>query len=243
VIEIWRPNIGSGDDSQHAYDGIYSAQGINNHGDSFYVWLLSLLRPIPRRQLLDVSCGEGALVRCAGNLGLCAHGTDFSFAAVARARRVTGGVNFAHSDGTALPFPRGAFDYVTCIGSLEHFVDPEGGMREIARVLGSHGEACIFVPNTYSLLGNVNYVRKHGHVFDDGFQPIQRYNTRVGWQQMLERSGLCVRRVAKWEITRPRTSSDRLWYLRRPRKIAHLLASFLIPVNLADSLVFICAKA
>ena len=115
-------------------------------------------------------------------------------------------------------------------------------MQEICRTLRSDGVACILLPNTFSLFGNVTYAAGHGDAFDDG-QPIQRYNTRVGWTRMLEQSGLSVERVVKYEITIPRTRVDWGWYLRRPRKIAHLVASLVLPLNLANCHVFLCKRA
>jgi SAM-dependent methyltransferase len=240
VIEIWHTREEAQAGSQAAYDEIYTGAGICLR-DSFYLWLVRLLQPQAGRRLLDVSCGQGTLVRFARQAGLNACGADFSGAAVRRARQLVGTGSFALADGTQLPFPDAAFDYCTCIGSLEHFVDPEGGMREIGRVLRPGGTACVLVPNTFSLFGNVNYARKRGEIFDDG-QPIQRYNTRGGWQAMLERSGLRVQAVKKWEIETPYTLPDVLWYLRRPRKVAHLLAGLIVPTNLANSLVYLCGR-
>lgn len=241
MIEIWRTQVGSSADSQRAYDGIYSGDGIRLL-DSFYLWLLDLLHPGPGSTLLDVSCGEGALVDLARRRRVAAFGTDFSAAAVRRANDQTRRAIFAGADGTQLPFPDASFDHVTCIGSLEHFVDPAAGVREISRVMAPRANACILLPNTFSLLGNVNYARKYGDAFDDG-QPIQRYNTRVGWQHLIEEGGLRVTAVHKYELPWPLTASDYLWYLRRPRKIIHLLVGLAIPLNLANCHVYLCKKA
>ncbi len=240
MIEIWRPQIRGTDESQRAYDDIYDDAGIRLL-DSFYLWLLSLVDPQPGRRLLDVSCGQGALVGFARQANIAAYGLDFSRAAIQRAQAAIG-ASFIVGDGTRLPFPDQSFDYVTCIGSLEHFADPLAGMREISRTLRPDGAACILLPNTFSLFGNINYARTHGDAFDDG-QPIQRYNTPVGWRHMLAQSGLHVQRTVKYELPWPRTRGDWGWYLRRPRKIAHLLAGIALPINLANCHVFLCAKA
>ncbi len=199
------------------------------------------LEPQPGRRLLDVSCGQGVLVGLARQADIVAYGLDFSRAAIQHARRIIG-ANFVLGDGMHLPFPDQSFDYITCIGSLEHFSDPLAGMREISRTLRGNGMACILLPNTFSLFGNVNYARKYGAAFDDG-QPIQRYNTPVGWSHMLTESGLTVRRIIKYELPWPRTRSDWCWYLRRPRKIIHLLAGMALPANLANCHVFLCVRA
>ncbi len=238
MIEIWRPQVSGTDESQTAYDAIYGHEGIRQL-DSFYLWLLGLLHAERGSRLLDVSCGEGALVRFARAAGLRACGVDFSAEAMRFARSTAGHAWYAVADGTRLPFGDAAFDSVCCIGSLEHFEHPEAGMAEIRRVLRPTGRACILLPNTFSLLGNVNYARKTGEVWDDG-QPIQRYNTRGGWARMLVRSGLAVERVVGYELPPPRTRRDLFWYLRRPRKAAHFLVGRMLPLNLMNCHVFLC---
>jgi len=241
VIEIWHPEISTVRHSKAAYDVIYTGEGIRLL-DSFYLWLIELMAPPSRSRLLDVSCGEGALVGFARQQDIEAHGVDFSSAAIQCARQATEHASFAVANGVALPFGDESCDFVSCIGSLEHFADPTAGMREIARVLRTTGTACILLPNTFSLLGNVNYARKCGDAFDDG-QPIQRYHTRIGWAGLLEQNGLRVLRTEKYEMVWPRTHADRLWYLRRPVKIAHLALGGILPLNLANCFVYLCAKA
>lgn len=238
MIEIRHSEVNTAKQSQQAYDGIYSGTGIR-HRDAFYVWLLGLVQPKPGTKLLDVSCGEGKLVELARRRGVFACGVDFSVSAVLRATSDTQLREFAVADGTSLPFRDASFDIITCIGSLEHFVDPSAGVREISRVMAPGARACILLPNTFSLLGNVDYARRYGDIFDDG-QPIQRYNTRCGWQRLLENNGLRVIAVHKWELTRPCSVGDYLWYARRPRKLAHYLIGTILPLNLANCFVYIC---
>ena len=240
MIEIWHPQVQHGADSRLAYDGIYTDAGIHLL-DSFYIWLLSLIQPPSGANLLDVSCGEGALVMWARRRGVAACGVDFSRAAIRRACATTGQPSFTVGDGARLPFSTAQFDYVTCIGSLEHFEQPALGIREIQRTLRPEGKACILLPNTFSLLGTVNYARKTGEIFDDG-QPIQRYNTRMGWARLLAENGLPVYRVEKYELPWPQTAVDWRWYLRRPRKLAHLLVGMMLPINLANCHVFLCSR-
>ena len=89
MIEIWHSEISTGWHSKAAYDVIYTGGGIRLQ-DSFYLWLIELLAPGSHGRLLDVSCGEGALVGFARQQGIEAHGIDFSSAAIRRARQATG---------------------------------------------------------------------------------------------------------------------------------------------------------
>jgi SAM-dependent methyltransferase len=123
------------------------------------------------------------------------------------------------ADGELLPLPDMCADYVTHIGSLEHYQDPEAGIREITRVLKPSGVACVLLPNLFGLFGNILYVWKNGHVFDDG-QPLQRYDTKGGWKDMLVTNGLVPFHIVRYESEFPRTWQDLAWYLLRPNKLA-----------------------
>ncbi len=222
--------------TRRAYDSIYSGPGIR-HLDSLYRWILRLLRPLPGKRLLDVACGMGVLPRMAAEMGLEAHGCDLSEQAIRLGTRSTARLLVAN--GERMPYADGVFDYVTNIGSLEHYEDPAAGVQEMARVLAPSGWACVLLPNTFSLLGNVLFAWHTGRTADDG-QPIQRYAARYEWQDLLEANGLIVVRTAKYERELPTSLADGIWYLRHPKALAHLLLTPLLPLNLANSFVFLC---
>lgn len=227
--------------TREAYDTIYQDNGIRLL-DSFYRWLLRQLRPVAGRRLLDVACGEGVLPNLArAEFGLDAYGCDLSLAGLQIAGGA-GGRTFAAGSGEQLPFATGSFDYVTCIGSLEHFLDMEAGVRELARVLRPGGTAMILVPNTYSLTSNIYSALKHGRSTVDN-QPLQRYLARNEWAMLLEANGLLVERTVKQERTAPDNLDDLLWYLGHWRELVRVLAAPLIPTNLATCFVYLCRHA
>lgn len=221
---------------QRAYDRIYSGPGIR-HLDSFYRWILCLLQPMRGRRLLDIACGVGVLPRIALEMGVKAYGCDLSEQAIRSGAKLTAGLLVAN--GEQLPYADGSFDYVTSIGSLEHYEDPAAGIREIVRVLAPSGLACVLLPNTFSLLGNVLFAWHTGRTADDG-QPIQRYAARYEWQDLLEANGLTVVHTVKYECELPTSWADMVWYLRHPKALARLLLTPLLPLNLANSFVFLC---
>jgi SAM-dependent methyltransferase len=140
-----------------------------------------------------------------------------------------------------MPYADGTFHFLTNIGSLEHYVDPTEGAREMARVLAPDGVACVFLPNTFSLLGNMLYAWHNGRTADDG-QPIQRYAARFEWQDLLEAGGLTVIRTHKWESTPPMSPRDLWEYLKHPKAFIRLCLTPFLPLNLANSFVFICKR-
>jgi SAM-dependent methyltransferase len=240
MIEIRKQPEVSDAWSKGEYDRIYTGAGIRQT-DSFYAWLVGLMQPARGTRLLDISCGEGSLGRLAASRGIQAVGLDLSEAAL----RVAAGEDrqqwFVAGDAQRLPFASGRFDYVSNIGSLEHYLDPELGASEMARVLRPGGLACVLLPNIYSLLDNIWYAYRFGRTFED-HQPIQRYAARYDWQGLLERGGLRVVRTVKYQREWPTRWADVGYYLRRPKALVRLLLTPLVPLNLASCFVYLCGR-
>lgn len=223
---------------RQAYNRLYVDRPIR-HSDSFYLWILGLIRPATGQRYLDVACGQGRLVELAAARGLYALGTDLALSAVQASPEASR--RLLACNGEALPFPDGAFDRLTNIGSLEHYVDPVKGLREMARVLHPDGRACLLLPNTYSLFANMLSALHQGRTSDDG-QPIQRYAARYEWQDLIESHGLRVLETHKYECEWPLSWTDWQAYLRRPKALVRLLLTPLLPLNWANSFVYICGR-
>jgi len=103
-----------------------------------------LQRTMDRRhgRVLDLGCGEGALLDAAGLQGI---GADLNPARLALA--VQKGLQVIHADGARLPFADASFDTVVCMEVLEHVPNMETLMSEAERVLAPGGYWVISVPN------------------------------------------------------------------------------------------------
>jgi SAM-dependent methyltransferase len=207
---------------------------------SFYLWLLDKI-PLPSKgSFLDVSCGTGELVRLANSDGLNAVGIDFSSVVTHRAARAgSGEAAYLTAAGESLPLADQSFDIVTNIGSLEHFLNPEEGIREMSRVMKKDGIAVVLVPNTFSLLSNVLSVWRTGSIAIDE-QPIQRYGSRADWAALLRGNGLRIQKTIKYERPYPRSWQDLMYYLRKPKELLRVVLTPLIPTNLAYAFLFVC---
>lgn len=225
--------------TRQAYDRIYDGKGLLQL-DSFYLWLIGLLKPIKGKVLLDISCGQGRLVALAHRQGLRAVGVDFSMEGVKIGSLETPEACWIDGDGEQLPFADSSIDYVAHIGSLEHYINPQAGADEIARVLKPGGKAVVLLPNSFGLLGNIRYVTRYGDIFDDG-QPLQRYGTRRVWEDILTHNGLKIQKVLGFsEIPTPRTLPDWIWLIKHPQKILRKFINIFIPLNLTNHFVFVC---
>jgi len=240
MIEIRHYRMEHTRDSQEAYNKLH-AQKRFTHLDSYYLWLLSLLKPQKGEVLLDISTGEGRLVQLANKKGFFAVGIDFSSTGIGIAHQNEPKANWLIGNGEYLPFVDSCIDYITNIGSLEHFQNPEAGIREISRLLKPEGIACILLPNTFSFFGNILYNIRTGYIFDDG-QPIQRYHSIMGWYDMLVNNGLMPYKTIGYELVSPRVWEDIVWYILHPQKIIRKFISIFLPKNLSNCIIYLCRK-
>lgn len=220
------------------YERIYLENAVQLR-DSFYLWIINILKPQPNELLLDISCGSGRLVRLARERGIKAWGVDYAITAFPERNHSEEERFWIVADGENLPFPKGIFNYATHIGSLEHYLNPKEGALEVARMIKADGNACVLLPNSFGLLGNIKHVMLTGDIFDDG-QPLQRYGTRITWAKLLTGAGLKIKRTIGYgEVEFPRNLSDTLSLIKRPFKILKAIIAVLLPTNLANHFVFL----
>jgi SAM-dependent methyltransferase len=96
-------------------------------------------------RMLDVGCGDGAVVKLAQDCGWQAEGVDFDPDAVANAR--SQGLAVRLGKLTEQKFPNDLFDLVLMNHVIEHVYDPLGTLREIRRVLRPGGLLVVTTPN------------------------------------------------------------------------------------------------
>jgi SAM-dependent methyltransferase len=224
------------------YNRLFSTSGIRAHS-AYYRWILKLLNPKPNSRLLDVSCGEGIFLREVSQKArtIKTFGLDISDVAVSIARRKSPASVCVLADGQRLPFSSVLFDYVTCLGSLEHYLDQELGLREIHRVGKKDSCFCIVLPNSLSMDLFLHVLRKGSRPVDD-FQIIERTATRSEWQALLDKNGFDVKSVHGSNLW-PELFQEGTLKLKSLSKYAkRRLVKLFCPLNLAREFVFICKK-
>ncbi len=119
-----------------------------------------LAQPKPVDRLLEVGCGGGHVLREFPECELT--GVDVSSEMLAKAK-----VNLAdfratlqHGPLAAHEFPADSFDIVVCTEVLEHVLDPEPILAEIARVIRPGGRVVITFPNDHLINGLKDVIRK-----------------------------------------------------------------------------------
>ena len=112
--------------------------------------LRGLLKKLPAQtnhSVLDIACGTGAWLEVLTDAGAKPHGIDISEKAVAVCQARLPGGDFRVGVAEQLPYPDNYFDLVSCLGSLEHFLDQPGALREMVRVAKARALFLLVVPN------------------------------------------------------------------------------------------------
>lgn len=165
------------------YDHVYyrnACPGIGTSGDS--IALARRLGITPGTQLLDIACGTGEWLRCAKDFGAQISGIDISEKAISVCRQGLPDGDFHIGVAETLPFADNQFDLVTCLGSLEHFVDQPAALKEMHRVVKPNGKLLILVPNAGFLTYRLNLFRgTHQQSVRETIRSLDEWE-RMFWQ-------------------------------------------------------------
>ncbi|MBU2099605.1 methyltransferase domain-containing protein, partial [Candidatus Micrarchaeota archaeon] len=129
------------------------------------------------KKLLDVGCGGGFFLKQAEKFLKC-FGVDFSLEALIQAKKNCN-ADLILASASSLPFKDRSFDFVSCLGSLEHFIEMEKALNEMQRVLKNKGKANFYVPNSNFILFKLNKATY--------FQPNERLASLNEWRKLLEK--------------------------------------------------------
>ncbi len=106
--------------------------------------------PLTNRKVLDVGCGDGAVLRDMVRYGATAddlHGVDLLSDRIERARELTPGAHIAVADAQSLNYEDGSFDLVLGFTLLSSIVGPEARARvanEMRRVTRHGGVVLLY---------------------------------------------------------------------------------------------------
>ena len=159
------------------YDRVYYADAsakvdIPGH----YRRLARRFRPWKDVHLLDVACGTGQWLGAAAALGAIPAGIDISQKALDICRTRLPAAELHCGSAERLPFADRQFHVISCLGALEHFLDPQAALREMVRVAQPGAVFILLVPNS-------------------GFLPL-RFGLYSGTQQSVVREE--VRSLSEW---------------------------------------------
>ena len=224
-----------------SYDQLYGEGWLGEHHNIEQQALLIESAGVRHGLHLDVACGMGYSLDIGKDLGAISIGLELSSVAIKKGLEENPHRVIIQGDGEHLPWSDNTFDYVTCMGSLEHFLDPDLGASEITRVLKPNGTAAILLPNSHNLLAIYN-VYKTGGILPER-QDFERFATRIEWENLLCRNGLVVVKTRKYNVGFARVfrkGREVFWLIYNV--FYRLFKDFWIPVNLSYNLIFVCTK-
>lgn len=208
------------------------------HCRRVYNKIIRPLKPFSDGKLLDVCCSNGTFLSfMEENTQLSLYGLDISTFAIDSAGKKLKRAKVCVGDAQDMNvFENNYFDYVTCLGSIEHLLDPSKGIREIGRVLKTDGKVLIMVPNLY-FLGHIYMAMRYGVCPSEGGQEFsEMFSTVEGWKKLLAAGGLEIISVYKYNEIRVTTKVSKgttvLW---------NMFNAF-VPLNLSYCFIFICKK-
>lgn len=197
-----------------------------------YNRFISPIKPDKGKKLLDIACGTGGLLKAANERGLIPFGMDISREAILLAARLSRCNRLVVANGENLPYKDNSFEYVTNVGSLEHFPDPKAGLKEMIRVLKAEGKMCIVLPNSFGFFGKLIGFTGTGQI-------MERLATLGEWKSFLESEQ--VRIISMHRDLGPSVLHDKKFFKILVRLTAKLIMPFL-PKFCTYQFIFICQK-
>lgn len=176
---------------QDWFNGTYNRFGLKYlRPVEAYKLFMELLKPEAGHKILDVACGPGQLLTAASAYQLELYGVDISDVAVELCKQRLRNAYVQTANAEQLPFDSEVFDYITCLGSIERFLDRKRALQEQYRVGKEGATYCFLVRNKNhfkwkvfkQMLGLKN---KKGHQDALGLSEWQDLFASVGFKELL----------------------------------------------------------
>jgi SAM-dependent methyltransferase len=186
-------------------------------------------------RVLDVGCGTGVWLTAVSRSGGLPHGIDISANALTACRAALPNADLHCAPAEALPWPDDTFDLVTCLGSLEHFLEPLAALKDMVRATKDGGRILILVPNADFL------TRKLGLFQGTDQAQIRELVLRIEqWEELFATAGLVV--IERWKDLHVLSGSwirkgPWLWW---PVRAAQAVALAVWPLRWQYQVYFLC---
>jgi 2-polyprenyl-3-methyl-5-hydroxy-6-metoxy-1,4-benzoquinol methylase len=200
--------------------------------------------PLQGKSMLEIGCGRGDF-SCwmAKNTGANITAADMSAVAVAKGRQFAecSGlcISWEVMDIQSIAHANDSFDYVVSCETVEHVLDPQQALKEVARVLKPGGKLFLTTPNYFNFIGLYRgYMRLKGQRYTETGQPINNLVLLPRTARWIRKAGLRILSAESRGLYlplpgRPWTLLDRV---EQPRKFTkwvglHSLVIAQKPVN------------
>jgi ubiquinone/menaquinone biosynthesis C-methylase UbiE len=219
------------------YDDFYYRDVINRNSPGFHLRRLARrLDPWTGRRVLDVACGPGSWLQAIAERGAITTGIDISQVALDVCRSAVPEAELHCGPAERLPFADRQFDFISCLGALEHFLDIEASLQEMIRVAKPNASFLLLVPNAGFLPSRLG-------LYKGTLQAAVKEQalSLLDWQELFESAGLRVK--ARWKDLHILSTA---WIFRGPYhqwplRAAQAAALPFWPLNWQYQIYYLCA--
>ncbi len=144
------------------------------------------------QQVLDVACGVGDWLKVCKERDAKISGVDISNKAISFCKQIFSEGTFVATPAEKLPFESNQFDVISCLGSLEHFVDPITALKEMYRVAKKDAIFLLLVPNA-------DFLTRRIGLFTGTYQIDAKEHVRTlqEWKTLFEKADIKV--IKRWK--------------------------------------------
>ncbi len=230
-----KPDLDYSEVSQY-YNNIYHRSGLLQREVSPHLRRLARrLGPLEGKQLLDVGCGTGQWLMAAAQCDAIPFGIDISQVAIDACRQVLSHAELHCGSAESLSFKDKRFDVISCLGSLEHFLDSKCALKEMVRVAKPTATFLFCVPNANFLTCRVGL-----YCGTQQAEIREEVRTLAAWEELFNSAGLSV--TSRWRDLHVLSWSwigQGNWYLR-PIRAAQALVLPLWPISWQYQVYHLC---
>ena len=184
-------------------------------------------------KFLDIACGRGLLLKNTANYGLKPIGLDISLSALKILKNDAVSFQTINCAAEDIGFKANTFEYISCLGSLEHFLDIPKAISEMRRIAKENTLYCIVVPNNIhyrldakSKWGIKKVVGTRQQEMHEELHSLQE------WKTILKENGLEILKIYK----------DR-FFIKKKNVLKNLLFYLwlkYLPMKYSYQFIFIC---
>lgn len=160
--------------------------------NNFYTTLVSLVKSLSPKTILDAGCGEGFTMNrlTKEKIGEKIEGVEYSKDALTLGRKLFPNLTFKEGSTYDLLYKDNSFDLVICTEVLEHLNEPIKALKEVFRV--SKKNILVSVPNEpFFMLGNFLRGKNLSRLGNDPGH-INHW-TIISFQKFLKNNGLKIK--------------------------------------------------
>jgi SAM-dependent methyltransferase len=134
-------------------------------------------------KVLEIGCGDGAMLQLLAERNIDAVGVDASASGINRCTAAGLSAQCLDVSTDGVPFPDDSFDIVISLETFEHLMNPHYALQEVRRTLRSGGRFLCSIPNPRT---------GHPYLYPGLFE-------YKNFRRFLEQTGFNIRRVEYWQ--------------------------------------------